>query len=251
MWLLPAGLLAATAFELYVLQPYQEQIGMGWSVGIGAAGIGLSLVMVLAAKKQKLSSVAAVAAMLVLLAAPLYWSATPILYGGNSMLPQAGPSGRGLSGQAPPSRGTYGQEQGAGGGTNSGAKDNKDKLLEYVTKNNTGEEYLFMTTNSNTAAPYIIETGKAVIAMGGFSGNDSALTVERLKQLVADKKVKFFLIPSGSGGRGGSGEVLDWIRANSTEVPKEEWQAGSTQGGSGPMGMGNGNTLYEINKQRG
>lgn len=240
MWLLPAGLLAATAFELYVLQPYQGQLGMGWSIGTGAAGIGLSLVLVLAAKKEKLSSVAAVAAMLVLLTAPLYWSATPILFGGNSMLPQAGLSGRGPSGQAPPGRETYGQDS---------TKDNKDKLLEYVTRNNTGEEYLFMTTNSQTAAPYIIETGKAVIAMGGFSGNDSALTVEKLKQLVADKKVKFFLIPSGPGGRGGSNEVPDWIRVNSTEVPGEEWQSGSAQSGPGPMG--NGNTLYQINKING
>lgn len=250
MWLLPAGLLAATAFELYVLQPYQEQIGMGWSVGIGAAGIGLSLVMVLAAKKQKLSSVAAVAAMLVLLAAPLYWSATPLLYGGNSMLPQAGPSGqRTTYGQAPFSQGQYGQEPNTGGESNLDTYNTKaanDKLLDYVTQNNTGEEYLFMTTDSQSAAPYIIKTGKAVVALGGFSGGDPAVTVGKLQQLVAENKVKFFLIPSSPGGGRGSSEVMDWIRANSTEVPKEEWQSESGQGG--PMGMRSGSTLYKINE---
>jgi len=241
-WLLPAGLLATTAFELYILQPYQGQIGMGWSIGVGAAGIVLTLVLLIAAKKEKLVSIAAVAGMLVLLAAPLFWATTPILYGGNSMLPQAGPSQRG-----------FGQRQGMGGGMSSGIN---MKLLEYVTKNNTGETYLFATTDASTAEAYIIETGRAVMPMGGFSGSDPILTVEKLKQMVANKVVKYFLIPSGSGsgGRGGNSEVLDWIRANSTEVPKEDWQATSAQGGpqsgpqGGPMGMGNDRTLYKINQ---
>ncbi|MDF9407170.1 glycosyltransferase family 39 protein [Pelotomaculum isophthalicicum JI] len=241
-WLLPAGLLAATAFELYILQPYQKQIGAGWLTGIGVAGIGLALVLLLAAKKEKLAPIAAVAGMLVLLVAPLYWAATPLLYGDNYMMPQAGPSKQG-----------FGQRQGmGGGGMNSSIN---TKLLDYVTRNNTGEAYLFMTPEASTAESYIIETGKAVVAMGGFSGSDPILTIEKLEQMVADKKVKYFLIPSsGSGGRGGSSEVMDWIRANSTEVPKEEWQSNAAQNGpqdgpqgGRPMGMGNNETLYEIN----
>lgn len=233
-WLLPAGLLTTTAFELYVLQPYQKQIDMGWSIGIGAAGIGLSLVLFLAAKKEKLTTIAAVAGMLVLLVAPLYWAATPLLYGDNSMLPQAGLKQQG-----------FGQRQGMGGGPDAGIN---DKLLEYVTKHNTEETYLFATTDSHTAQSYIIETGKAVMAMGGFSGSDPILSVEKLKQMVDNKEVKYFLIPSSGSGRGGGGssEVMDWIRANSTEVPKEEWQSDTPQGG--PMGMGNDRTLYKINK---
>ncbi|OPY57661.1 MAG: Undecaprenyl phosphate-alpha-4-amino-4-deoxy-L-arabinose arabinosyl transferase [Pelotomaculum sp. PtaU1.Bin035] len=235
-WLLPAGLLTATAFELYILQPYQKQTGMGWSIVIGAAGIAAALVLLVAAKKEKLVSIAAMAGMLVLLAAPLYWSATPLLYGDNSMMPQAGPSKQG-----------FGQRQGMGGGMNSGVN---TKLLEYVTRNNTGEAYLFMTTEASTAESYIIETGKAVIPMGGFSGSDPILTTGKLEQMVANKKVKYFLIPSsGSGGRNGSSEVMEWIRANSTEVPKEEWQPDTAQEdsqGGRPMGMGNNETLYRI-----
>lgn len=245
MWLLPSGLLATTAFELYVLQPFQKQIGTGWSIGIGAAGVGLSLILFFAAKKQKLSSMAAMAGLLVLLAAPLYWATTPLLYGGNSMLPQAGPVQHGGPNQPDgQSQQGFSQRQHMGGGPNSGIN---TKLLAYLTRNNTGETYLFATTDSHTAAPYIIATGKAVMAMGGFSGSDPILTVDKLKKLVANKEVKYFLIPSsgfdGRGGRGNS-EVLEWIRANSTEVPKEEWQANSAQ--SDPMGMRNDRTLYKI-----
>ncbi len=235
-WLLPVGLLATTVFEVYVLLPYQKQIGLMWPIGIGATGIGLALVLFLAARKQKLSLVSAVAGMLILLAAPLYWSATPLLYGDNSMIPQAGPIQVRL-----------GHKQGMGTGPNSNIN---LQLLEYVTQNNTGEKYLFATTDSNTAAPYIIETGKAIMAMGGFSGSDPILTVERLKQMVINKEVKYFLIPSGSGfgggGRGGDSEVQDWIRANSTEVPLNDWQSSSTQ--DGPGRIENNRTLYQINE---
>lgn len=241
MWLLPSAVLATTAFELYVLQPYSGQIGTAWPTGIGVAGVGLSLVLFLAARKRKLPSVAAVAGMLVLLAAPLYWAATPLLYGNNSMLPQAGPSGRAHFAQAPPNQGQSGRGAGMGGGPNSGIN---DKLLEYVTRNNTGEKCLFATTEASTAESYIIETGRAVIAMGGFSGSDPVLTVDKLKKMVADKKVKFFLIPSTSGRGRGNSQVLEWIRANGTEIPAEEWQSDSGQGS--PAGMRDGNALYQV-----
>jgi 4-amino-4-deoxy-L-arabinose transferase-like glycosyltransferase len=238
IWLLPSAILVTTAFELYIMRPYQKQIGIGWLIGIGAAGLVISLVLSLAAKKEKLTSIAAGAGMLVLLVAPLYWAATPILYGDNSMMPAAGPTQQG-SGQRP----------GMGGGMNSTVD---AKLLEYLSENNTGEKYFLITTDASTAESYIISTGKAVVAMGGFSGSDPALTVEKLEQIVKNKEVKYFLIPSGSGVGGGGGfgggstEVLNWIRAHSTEVPQAEWQSNATEGGS--MGKGEAKTLYKVNQ---
>lgn len=287
-WLLPAAVLATVAFELYILYPYQAQIGIGWPIGIGAAGIGLSLALFLAAHKQKLSYIAALASMLVMLAGPLYWAMTPIVYGGNSMLPQAGPSHQGFGGQGPGGQG--GQQPGAGTnhepganggqqprtsadrepGADAGRQPSGDgngqapggggmgsgvntKLLEYVTSHNTGEKFLFATTNAGSAEAYIIQTGKAVMAMGGFSGSDPILTVEKLKKMVANKEVKYFLIPSGSGGGpgggpGGNNEVTAWIREHGTEVPKEKWQAESSSASQGrPMGMEGSLALYELN----
>ncbi len=234
MWLLPSAILAATAFQLYILYPYQKMIGAGWSIGIGVAGVGLALVLYLTAKKQKLAAAAAIAGMLVLLAAPLYWSATPLLYGDNSQLPVAGPSQQGFGGQ----------RQGGGGGTSSVID---TRLYQYVKSNNTGETYLFATSDTNTAESYIIQTGEAVMPMGGFNGSDDILTVEKLEKMVADKKVKFFLIGSGAGGRGGSSDVTNWIIANSTEVPKEEWQDSASAQGGPQGGSTGGGTLYEIN----
>jgi 4-amino-4-deoxy-L-arabinose transferase-like glycosyltransferase len=227
-WLLPAAVLVTAAFQLYILYPYYKTIGTGWLIALGTAGFGIALALVLAAKRQKLAAFAAAASILVLLAAPLYWSATPLLYGDNSQLPAAGPSQQGPGG---------GQRQGGNGSGTSSVTGSK--LYQYVKSHNTGETYLFASSDTGTAETYIMQTGEAVMPMGGFNGSDQILTVEKLEQMIADKKVKFFLLGSGGGGGagGGASDVIGWIIANSTEVPKEDWQDTSSSSG----------TLYEIN----
>ena len=127
-------------------------------------------------------------------------------------------------------------------------KDNVDtNLLSYLTTNNTGEKYLFATTNAGTAEAYIIKTGKAVMAMGGFSGSDPILTVDKLKLMVTNKEVKYFLSSSGGPG-GGSSDVQAWIVKNSKVVPQTEWQSSAVNETSqGDKGMNGSQTLYEIN----
>jgi 4-amino-4-deoxy-L-arabinose transferase-like glycosyltransferase len=115
------------------------------------------------------------------------------------------------------------------------------KLLNYLTKNNTGEKYLFATTDSTSAAPYIIKTGKPVMAMGGFSGSDPILTVSKLKAMIKKGEVKYFYL-SGMG-KGGQSDVITWIKENSKEIPSSKWQSTSSSAQQGPSGNG---TLYEI-----
>lgn len=254
--------------------------------------------------------------MVVLLAMPAYWAMTPIIYGGNSMLPSAGPdsssgmggppstatnskqsgfngmqppgsssgnsssnnqmqppSGSSNGGQMPGGSSNNGQMQPPSGSSNSGemqmpggssnnsqmpnssssksssskrksggmnAEVNK-KLLNYLTKNNTGEKYLFATTDSTSAAPYIIKTGEPVMAMGGFSGSDPILTVSKLKAMIKKGEVKYFYL-SGMG-KGGQSDVITWIKENSKEIPSSKWQSTSSSAQQGPSGNG---TLYEI-----
>lgn len=252
-WLLPIGLLGTTAFELYILLPYKTQIGLGLPIAVGAVGIGVSLILCLPfitrtsniELRTTIQRTASVAGMLVLLAAPLFWSATPIIYGGNSMLPAAGPTSSGTGMGMPGQTQGKGQTQGQSLGKTAGqSQENIDtNLLDYLTANNTGEKYFFATTNAGTAEAYIIKTGKAVMAMGGFSGSDPILTVDKLKQMVANKEVKYFLSSAG-GPRGGSSDVQAWIIQNGKVVPQIEWQ--SSTGNSGG-GMNASQTLYEIN----
>lgn len=306
-WLLPGGILTTAALQVYIMSPYISSIGVAPIAGVGALGVILALV--LAVRKERKNSVTnylGVAAMVVLLAMPAYWAMTPIIYGGNSMLPAAGPdSSSGMGGppstatnskqsgfngmqppgsssgnsssnnqmQPPSGSSNGGQMQMPGGSSNNGqmqmpggssnnsqmpnssssksssskrksggmnAEVNK-KLLNYLTKNNTGEKYLFATTDSTSAAPYIIETGKPVMAMGGFSGSDPILTVSKLKAMIKKGEVKYFYL-SGMG-KGGQSDVITWIKENSKEIPSSKWQSTSSSSQQGPSGNG---TLYEI-----
>lgn len=319
-WLLPGGILTTAALQVYIMSPYVSSIGVAPIAGVGALGVILALV--LAIRKERKNSVTnylGVAAMVVLLAMPAYWAMTPIIYGGNSMLPAAGPdSSSGMGGppstatnskqsgfngmQPPGSSGSNsssnnqmqppsgssngGQMQMPGGSSNNGqmqppsgssssgqmpggsSKNNgqmqmpsssssklssskrksggmnaevNKKLLNYLTKNNTGEKYLFATTDSTSAAPYIIKTGKPVMAMGGFSGSDPILTVSKLKSMIKKGEVKYFYL-SGMG-KGGQSDVITWIKENSKEIPSSKWQSTSSSSQQGPSGNG---TLYEI-----
>ena len=173
-----------------------------------------------------------------LLVAPLFWATTPMIYGGNSMMPAAGPqSGEGMPGQARV------QRQGQGQGQMQ--ESINTKLVDYLTTNNTGEKYLFATTNAGTAEAYIIKTGKAVMAMGGFSGSDPILTVDKLKQMIANKEIKYVLLSSGGPG-GGSSDVQTWIRSNGTAIPSSEWQSSTDSSGGMGMDRNGSSALYEI-----
>jgi 4-amino-4-deoxy-L-arabinose transferase-like glycosyltransferase len=176
-WLLPIAIFGTAGFQIFILYPYGKQIGYIWPAAVGVLGTGSALILSAMANKEKLARLAAVGGIMALLAAPLYWAATPLLYGGNSMLPAAGPSS--------------GFDRGMQNGPSTGGEMRENMslpLLNYLMTHNTGEKYLFATTNAGTAEPYIIQTGKAVMTMGGFSGTDPILTVDQLKQMIENKE---------------------------------------------------------------
>ncbi|WP_433943832.1 ArnT family glycosyltransferase [Paenibacillus sp. SN-8-1] len=288
-WLLPAAVLITAAFQYYIVQAFNSTIGSGWSIAIAAAGIvAAGLLVYIRSQERSWKHIAAVAGFLVLLIGPMFWALTPLTYGLNSMIPQAGPGtssgmgGMGFPGGAngqfgdmtPPgmnsgssSTGTPADGNSAdntvssgnarrfntnGGGRGMGESQKVNtKLLAYLKKNNTGQEYLFATTNYGTAAPYMIDEKESVIIMGGFSGSDPVYTTAKLEALVKSNKVKYFLVGGGMGGRGGSSELTTWIKDHGTEIPSSEWnESGSTaeQTDSSIMQGGpDGNmTLYEV-----
>lgn len=227
-WLLPAATLVIAGFQWYIVHPFDDTIGSGWSISILAAGIIVSLVLVVLKGKQKpFIYSASIAAVLVLLIGPLYWAASPITYGLNSQTPEAGPTssseGRGMGGNS------------SNFGRNSATSAN-ESLLSYLEENNTGEPYLFATLDYGTAAPYIVDKGASVVILNGFSNSDTVYTTDTLKALVESGKVKYFLLSSGGmgGGRGGNSTLSTWITENGTEVPAADW-AGSDAGNSGSL----------------
>ncbi|WP_010632337.1 glycosyltransferase family 39 protein [Sporolactobacillus vineae] len=143
------------------------------------------------------------AALATLLAiAPVYWSLTPVLYGGNHALPEAGPQLK--------SQQTAIQQ---GNRTNN-------RLIHYLFLHQKPHTFLFGTTDAPTAAPYIIKTQKPVMAIGGFNGTDPILTPVRLDQLIDHHQIRYFYFPSSHVT---TTPVERWIRAHGKPVPPRLW----------------------------
>ncbi|MEH7416174.1 glycosyltransferase family 39 protein [Neobacillus drentensis] len=280
--LLPSGILVTFLFESLIL--HQNAQSKSLVIGTVLVGAVLFILMVPQIKKEALSPALPMAALLALLILPLYWTGITINKTNNASTPIAGPgSGMGgmgggrmagnmsLPGGMPGTSGNIApgasQNQDAANMTpaanqegvsipasapaNMGGKgmDTKNQLntglLAYLEKNYDGEKYFLATDSTQSAAPYILNTDYSVMAMGGFSGNDPALTPSKLEQMAKAGYVKYFLI-SGRGGRGldQSQSVTQWIKDNCEEVPSSEWQSDSSSQNQTSFGPGGGDTLY-------
>ena len=160
-----------------------------------------------------------------LFVAPFAWSCTPLMYGSSQGV--AGPSGArtvggmGAGAGTVPGMGTggflqdrAGRERLAGqvnagyasGSTSmtmrgtGGASD--AQLVNFLLSHTTNETWILAVPSSQTGANLIIETGKPVMSIGGFSGSDRILSITSLTTLIQEGKVRYFLT-GGSGGMGG------------------------------------------------
>ncbi len=139
--------------------------------------------------------------------------------GGGQQPPAGAPGG----GATPTARG-------AGGAGNAQANAALVSLLKK-----TSTTWAAAAIGSQSAAPLELSSGKAVMAIGGFSGSDAAPTLAQFEKLVAEGKVGYF-VGSGGGGFGGRGvgtgsQISSWVAAHFTAT---------TVGGS---------TVYDLSKK--
>jgi 4-amino-4-deoxy-L-arabinose transferase-like glycosyltransferase len=118
-------------------------------------------------------------------------------------------------------------------------------MLHYLEREQGTTKFLFAVANSMSAAPYIIQTGKPVMSLGGFSGSNPILTLDQFQQLVRNNTIRFVL------GGGGRGEIEQWLTSTCVVVPSSAW-TGTTVGAAGAVGQsggfggrGGGQALYD------
>jgi hypothetical protein len=138
-----------------------------------------------------------------------------------------------------------GRNGGQGGGP--GGDQVNTALVKYLEAHQGSAQYLVATASSQSASSIIISTGKAVMALGGFSGNDQILTTSQLAQLVASGKIHYFLISGGGmgggmGGGGGNSTLVQWVASHGTVVPVSTYD-GSSTATTGGFGQA---TLYYV-----
>jgi 4-amino-4-deoxy-L-arabinose transferase-like glycosyltransferase len=141
--------------------------------------------------------------------------------------PSNGAGGPG-GGTAPTGGAPTGGTRGAGG--LRGGQTANAALTALLKATNT--TWAAATVGSQSAAPLELASGKAVIAIGGFSGSDNAPTLAQFQQLVAGGQVRYYIGGGGQGGGpgGGNTSIATWVAAHYTAT---------TVGGS---------TVYDLSK---
>jgi 4-amino-4-deoxy-L-arabinose transferase-like glycosyltransferase len=262
-WLLPAALLGTVALHVKILADYSD-----WSARLAppivVLGILAALGLILARSRPEamrqiprraLPALAAVG-LIAMLTAPAAWAAITVADSGIGMLPAGGPAGDfapfgppGASAQG--AEAATGQEEIAalarrflGRGGSFGAAD--QKLIAFLETHRDGERYLFATGSAMTASPYILATGEAVAALGGFSGADQILSNDQLAAMIGADEVRYFLVQStddseqnataGGGTPAGvraffRSENITWVNEHCTTVPDNEWQSATDDSG--------------------
>jgi hypothetical protein len=71
--------------------------------------------------------------------------------------------------------------------------ENETAIMNYLLENTDPDSYLVATTNAKVAAPYILETGRAVLTFGGFSGSDQVVDANAVAEMVANGELRYIL----------------------------------------------------------
>lgn len=227
-YLLPLAILATAglqAWYVYSYYPWLTYILLALGLGFASA-----LVLVHDHLVKKLAFAGGVTAIML---SPGWWSLTPTLAAESSAIPIASPDLL--------NNGTNGDAFGTGGSNAN------TQLLKYLEKHQGNATYLMGTNDSNSAAPYIIKSGKAVMALGGYNGTDEALSLKQFKHLVKIGQIKYFYISgkTASASSGQIGKILQWIKQNGNKVSADKYggtsntTANLTKNRTGVAGNGN------------
>jgi hypothetical protein len=199
----PAILLTGVAVEILVLR---TTTGLAWLPPVlAAAGVGAAVLLAsdVVKRRARVALVAAVMALLVI--APASWSAQTLDHATSGTFPAGGPA-------------TTAFGPGGGGGTPFGGDISSiADAVAYAQANGGGT---IAVSSQSGAAGQLITDGADVVAIGGFSGRESEVSLEWLAQAVEDGRIRYVLTEGAQGlpadGRVGSSDVMAAVEAVGT-----------------------------------
>jgi 4-amino-4-deoxy-L-arabinose transferase-like glycosyltransferase len=188
-WLLPVALFTTALVQGAILAPYP-----GWNHVLTPLIVGVSLLsallLVIARLEPRWPAAARAAGpcvaggLLVLVLAPTVWAAIPLWSGTDAINPVAGPQRQGgvlaLLAHAFIPESTHAQPA----------------LERYLLEHQGQARYLVATINASTSAPFILDTGKSALALGGYNSFDQILSVQQVAAMVQQGQLRFFLLPT-------------------------------------------------------
>jgi hypothetical protein len=218
---LVAVTVGTVAFQVFTA--YQYANSTPWLlivVVLMAVGIGL-LIVNLINGKQNAARLGATCLVLAMLVTPAVWSAlTTLEESPHTGLPSA------YSGESGERSNPGGQQSGVNG-----------QLLDYLQGNTQDVEYLMAVGSAFEGASYVIETGRPVLYMGGFSGADPVVSVSDLTQMVEEGQLRYVMW-GGDRRRGGNRrEISSWLQ-DSCVIVKDVDLSANAQAPGPPDGPG-------------
>ncbi len=112
------------------------------------------------------------------------------------------------------------------------------QMLSYLESHQDGATWLVATSSAQAADELILQSGgKAVIAMGGFTGDDPAMSLAQIKEYISSGKLHYVLA-GGSGGPGGgqaNSAATSYVTSTCTVVSASEY-GGTTSSSSTSTG---------------
>jgi len=135
-----------------------------------------------------------------ILVTPGLWSGLTMLYSSENQSLPAAYSGR------------------ASGPANRDGLQINPELLNYLEANTQGSPYLMAVPSAMQGADYVLATGRPVLYLGGFMGQDQVESSASLAQLVAEGKLRFVYWDGQSGSPGGQSEVSSWVTSTCKAV---------------------------------
>jgi 4-amino-4-deoxy-L-arabinose transferase-like glycosyltransferase len=108
-------------------------------------------------------------------------------------------------------------------------------LLDFLQTDTANMKYLMAVPSSMQGADYIIATGRPVLYMGGFLGQDHVVSVADLARMVRNGELRFIYWDANGRGPQANSEISAWIKSSCTTVQGFDT---STQNAGAPDGIG-------------
>mgnify|MGYP000952477362 CR=1 FL=1 len=214
-WLLSVLVGVTAAIAVIILGYAGTMTWLMWIVGLlGLAGM-IGLLINLYAPRRWLQNLAIIAALAACTLAPTVYTLATVNVAHTGSIPTAGPNSTAMR------------------GSNNEKSQADSQLVQYLLEHQHSATWLVAVASANESAAIQLTSGQPVMAVGGFNGSDTPLTLEQFKQLVKDGKVKYYAISSHGRGGGGNNEITTWVKQTGTVV---------NYGGSDV-------TLYELSRE--
>lgn len=202
-WILPMLVGVTAAIAIIILSYVGTMTWLMWTVGVlGAIGM-IELLVNLYTPKRWLQNLAIITSVAACMVAPVAYTLSTVNVTHTGSIPTAGPNSTAMQ------------------GSNNEKSQADSTLVQYLLQNQNSATWLVAVDSANESAAIQLTSGQPVMAIGGFNGSDTPLTLEQFKQLVADGKLKYYAASShghGGGPNGGNSEITNWIKKNGKVV---------------------------------